>query len=86
MKRINLSRSERIVAVVPETCTGPGWANQVVHIHIVDVGTNIYRYESQQLHENECSAGMMHLFKIGALVCAELDAAVQRDYSVESVA
>lgn len=83
MKHITLSRSERIIAVVPEMCFGSGWTNQLVLVHIVDTATGAYRYESQQLSAGECSAGMMRLHKIGALVCAELMSEVSMNYKAE---
>lgn len=83
MKHITLSRSERIIAVVPEMCFGSGWTNQLVHVHIVDSATGAYRYESQQLSAGECSDGMMRLHKIGALVCDELMNEVSVNYRSE---
>lgn len=83
MKHITLSRSEHIIAVVPEVCSGPGWANQLVHVHIVDGATGAYRYESLQTAAGECSDGMMRLHKIGALVCAELMSEVSTNYKAE---
>ena len=83
MKHVTLSRSERIVAVVPEKCSGPGWTNELVHIHIVDNATGAYRHESLRLSAGECSDGMMRLHKIGALVCAELMSEVSTNYKAE---
>ena len=34
MKTIELQRDERIVAVVPKYCVGPGWANTPVWVYI----------------------------------------------------
>lgn len=34
-KTITLARNERIIAVVPEACSGPGWANQPTWVYIV---------------------------------------------------
>lgn len=34
MKKIRLNNDERIVAVVPRSCSGPGWSNQLVLIYI----------------------------------------------------
>lgn len=83
MKHITLSRRERIIAVVPEMRSGPGWADQIVHIHIVDSATGEYRRISQQMSEGECSDGMMRLHKIGALVCAELLSEVSVNYNAQ---
>ena len=85
MKHITLSQSERIVAVVPETCSGPGWLNQIVHVHIVDNATGTYRYESLHAAEGECSSGMMHLFQIGALVCEQLSREVSVNYKAKVI-
>lgn len=36
IKTIKLHRHERIVAVTPEFCAGPGWGNCITWVHIVD--------------------------------------------------
>jgi hypothetical protein len=35
-KTLKLASDERIIAVVPEHCAGPGWANAVIWVHIRD--------------------------------------------------
>lgn len=34
MKTIKLNRGERVIAVVPEYCAGPGWSNQILNVYI----------------------------------------------------
>ena len=58
---ISLDRLERIVAVVPETCSGPGWKNQLIWVHIVSFD-NKYRCESIQF--DSMTSEMCSLFKV----------------------
>lgn len=44
---VRLKPGERIVAVVPEYCAGPGWANRPIWVHIVNQA-NHYRMECIQ--------------------------------------
>lgn len=74
MKKIKLSKTEQIIAVVPEFCHGPGWSNQVVWVHIVDYATNQYRVEDIQPVEQ--SKEMLVLFKAGAAMLDALLSAV----------
>lgn len=49
--QIKLNKHEYILAVVPEYCTGPGWSNAVLWVHIADGSTGKYRTESIQSDE-----------------------------------
>lgn len=66
MKRITLARHERIIAIVPEYCSGPGWANSLFNVHIVDWATHTHRME--YLQTDEVPRGMLVLFGVGAKV------------------
>ncbi len=70
MKSVILHRTEKIVAVVPENASGPGWTNRVIWVHIVNYATNEYRHVC--LQSAEWSAELCALFDIGALVCEQL--------------
>lgn len=71
---IDLSRTERVVAVVPEQCSGPGWTNFVTFVYIHDAATGRYRVECIQ--PTDRSAALHYLFTAGAAMCASLIAAV----------
>ena len=73
MKKIPLQRTEKIVAVVPEKVSEPGWSNRVVWVHIVNYATNKYRYVCLQYED--LSAELCAFFDVGAVVCEQL-----RDY------
>ena len=45
---IQLQQHEYIVACVPRYCAGPGWANSLLDVHIVDSATGKMRTESLQ--------------------------------------
>lgn len=66
MKRITLAKHERIIAIVPEYCSGPGWSNAIVNAHIVDYATNTHRVE--HLQTDEVPRDMQVLFGVGAKV------------------
>lgn len=52
---------ERIIAVVPEYCNGPGWANSVLWVYIVgDEGT----LRTECLHPHDRTAEMDVLFPV----------------------
>lgn len=67
---IKLGRGERILAVVPENVSGPGWSNQVVWVHIVQTADNSLRTECIQPPER--TEGMHHLFAPAAKMHEEL--------------
>jgi hypothetical protein len=45
---IKLQQHEYIVACVPRYCAGPGWANSLLDVYIVDGATGKMREESLQ--------------------------------------
>ena len=79
-KPIPLSRTERVLAVVPEYCAGPGWANSPLWVHIVDHATGTLRSECIQPEDQ--TPEQLTLFRIGAVVCAELVGSVKTERSL----
>lgn len=73
-RRISLSRNEQIIAVVPDKHNAPAWNTAPVFVYIEDDETSAVRIEC--LHPTEQSDALLTLFDIGALVCAQLIAAV----------
>ena len=73
---IELNRTERIIAVVPQTASGQGWSNRVVLVHIVDTANNKYRCE--YLQPEEQPDALIRLFNIGEVVQSELLGLVQK--------
>ena len=74
MKTIELTQHERILAVVPQFASGPGWSNQIVYVYIEDTRTGRVRTEDIQPHEQ--SQAMAILFRAGAAMADALVAAV----------
>lgn len=68
--KIKLSKTERIIAVVPSHCAGPGWSNRVIWVYIEETQTKELRTECIQQAEQTKEQHM--LFEIGAIVCAQL--------------
>ena len=73
-RTIELGPNERIIAVVPQTASGPGCANRVVWVHIVDSASGKHRKEC--LQQEELANEMNVLFRIGEEVCWALRQAV----------
>lgn len=73
MKRIYLGKNERVVAVVPEDCAGPGWSNSVVWVYIRDYLGNT-RSECLQIADQ--TPEMLTLFEHGAIMHRALVGAV----------
>lgn len=81
-KKIKLRRGERIVAVVPERFSGPGWGNAPVWVYI---GTNDGRLIEECIQPGERTPEMYTLFAAGEAICKALVAAVptKRDDSAK---
>ena len=79
-KPIPLSRTERVIAVVPEYAAGSGWGNQVLWVHIADHAAGTLRSECIQPEDQ--TPEQLTLFRIGAVVCAELVESVKTERSV----
>lgn len=74
-KTIELMPHERIVAVVPEPCGGPGWNNAPV---VVYIATADGRLREEFIQPDEQTPQMRTLYNIGAMVCKSLIAAVPK--------
>ena len=74
-KTIKLNRNERVVAIVPEKASGPGWSNWLVWVFIDD-GTTIRR---ESLQQDEMSMPLHVLFGVGCEVHDSLMAAVHTE-------
>ena len=61
-KIIKLNKHEVIVGIEPKVCSGPGWGNSPLWIHIFDNQTNKYR--SDCIQPNERTKEMNILFPI----------------------
>lgn len=72
-KAITLQYGDRIVGVVPEFASGPGWANQPVWVYI---GTNDGRLIVECIQPDEMTAEMRTLFVAGEAMCRSLLLAV----------
>jgi hypothetical protein len=79
-KPIPLSRTEQVIAVVPEYATGSGWGNQVLWVHIADHAAGTLRTECIQSEDQ--TPEQLTLFRIGAVVCAELAKSVKTERSL----
>jgi len=73
-KIITLAHGERIIAVVPERCSGPGWTNFPTWVYILSSIDGTCRTECIQPRER--SPALMHLFDIGSAVCESLRDAI----------
>lgn len=63
MKPLKLDYGERVIAVVPEFCSGPGWANRVIWVHIV---ANDGRVRSEAIQPTDQTPEQIALFAPGA--------------------
>lgn len=72
-KIIKLSHGERIVAVVPEYCNGPGWRNTPAWVYIA---TNDGRMREECIQPDERTPELHALFHAGEAMCNALVAAV----------
>ena len=72
-KVIQLQSNERIVAVVPQACSGPGWANSPVWVYIA---TSDGKLREECIQPAEQTKEMHTLYGIGNAVCATLIKAV----------
>jgi hypothetical protein len=71
---ITLNPHEKVVAVVPERCHGPGWSNSPTWVHIVDYSTAKHRAECIQPEER--TPALDALFAAGEAMHRSLLAAV----------
>lgn len=59
---MKLGPRETIVAVVPESCSGPGWSNWIVNVYIRDADGRI---REECLQQTELSDAMILVFYTG---------------------
>ena len=74
MKKIKLNKGDRVLAVVPEYCAGPGWSNQIVNVYIETIAGKL---RTEYLQPDEMSNEMHTLFGPGACMCAALKEALK---------
>lgn len=72
-RTIKLAYGERVVAVVPERCNGPGWNNAPTWVYIA---TNDGRLREECIQPNERTAELHTLFAAGEVMCNALAAAI----------
>lgn len=70
---ITLQPGERVVAVVPEFCGGPGWANAVAWVHIASATGQL---RTECIQPDERTPELDALFAIGAQIAKDLSRAV----------
>jgi hypothetical protein len=80
-KVINLdaSKGERIIAVVPERASGPGWANTPTWVYVTDI-YGLLRCECIQPEER--TPELNALFDVGAAVSVALFRAIPAYISI----
>jgi hypothetical protein len=59
---MRLGEREQIVAVVPESCSGPGWSNWILNVYIRDAEGKI---REECLQKTELSEAMNLVFHTG---------------------
>lgn len=72
-KTIKLNYGERVVAVVPELCHGPGWSNSPTWVFIA---TNDGRLRRECIQPDERTLELHTLFAAGEAMCNALILAV----------
>ena len=80
-KTIHLADGERIIAVVPEHCAGPGWANQLV---VVYIATGHGTFREEYIQPEERTPAMHAMFSSGAAITTALMNAVPVKTDAES--
>ena len=68
--QIELHKDERIIAVVPEYASGPGWANKPIWVYIEQSATK--RLRTECIQPDEQTAEMHTLFAPGAAMATAL--------------
>ncbi len=72
-KTVTLNHGERVVAVVPERCNGPGWSNAPTWVFIE---TPDGRMRQECIQPDERTPDLHTLFSAGEAMCNALAAAV----------
>ena len=68
-KAVKLHPGERVIAVVPEHCSGPGWANAPTWVY---VATNDGRLRFESIQPEERTPQLHALYHAGEAMCAAL--------------
>ena len=72
-KVIRLRPGERVIAVIPEPCAGPGWANAPTWVYIA---TTDGRLRQECIQPEERTPQLHALYHAGEAMCAALLASV----------
>ena len=72
-KTIKLHPGERVIAVVPERCGGPGWANAPTWVYVI---ANDGRCRLECIQPEERTPQLHALYRAGEAMCAALLASV----------
>ena len=70
---ITLNPGERVIAVVPDRCAGPGWSNAPTWVYIAG---NDHTLRTECIQPEERSPGLHFLFSAGYAMTEALRAAV----------
>ena len=68
-KKIKLQHGERIISVVPEFCSGPGWSNAPIWVHIATLDGHL---RTECIQPKERNEKLQALFAVGEVVCRSL--------------
>ena len=68
-KVIRLAPGERVIAVVPERCSGPGWSNAPAWVY---VATNDGHLRQECIQPEERTPQLHALYHAGEAMCAAL--------------
>lgn len=74
-QRFVLREDEKVIAVVPEYCSGPGWSNEVTMVYIVHFPSGKLRTECIQ--PDERPSDLTILFEPGAAMSIALQKSVR---------
>jgi hypothetical protein len=72
-KPIAIKHGERVLAVVPEVCGGPGWANSPTWVYI---GSRDGTFRAECIQPDERTPELHALFSAGVAMCNALRDAV----------
>ena len=73
VRRIKLEYGERVIAVVPEDASGPGWSNHPISVYIACLDG---RLRTEWIQPGERTAELHTLFSPGRAMCSALIEAV----------
>lgn len=79
-RKIVLDEFEQITAVVPQHCSGPGWANSLIWVHIENHALNKHR--TIAIQPDKQTVEMQMLFNVCAVAHNSMLDAVRRQIEV----